>query len=485
MTEVDLGVIGLAVMGQNLVLNMADHELRVAVYNRTEATTRAFASGSAAARVAEGAIVPTFELPALIATLSRPRKVLLMVKAGAVVDAVIDQISPLLEPGDIIVDGGNSNYADTDRRVTVLAEKGLLFVGSGVSGGEEGARNGPSIMPGGAAGARDHVMPIMEAIAARASDGAPTTAWLGPGGSGHFVKMVHNGIEYGDMQVLAEAYALLGAMGYGNAAMADIFKGWGEGVLDSYLVDITADILATVDEGGTAVIDQILDAAGQKGSGRWTVTTALEIGQPLSLIAEAVMARQISAAVDLRAEGAGVLSGPTASIGADQLTPQELEQAIYGSKIISYAQGFALLDAASKDFDWGLDQGTVAAIWRAGSIVRARFLEDITSAYRDGPAPSNLLFAPFFAAAMTEANQAMRKVVAAGTSAGVALPAHSSALAYYDAIRSRRLPANLIQAQRDYFGAHTYERVDKPRGEHFHTNWTGTGGTTTSTSYNA
>ncbi|MEL7156946.1 MAG: decarboxylating NADP(+)-dependent phosphogluconate dehydrogenase, partial [Actinomycetota bacterium] len=483
----DIGLVGLAVMGQNLVLNMADHDLRVAVYNRTTATTTEFAEGVAAPYVADGRIVTAASLEELVAALARPRRIMLMVRAGAVVDTVIEQLAPLLDDGDVIIDGGNSFYPDTARRQQALEERGLLYVGTGVSGGEEGARNGPSIMPGGSPAARSLVEPVFEAIAAKADDGAPCTAWLGPGGSGHFVKMVHNGIEYGDMQVLAEAYSLLQARGLDNQAMAEVFDRWRHGVLRSYLVDITAEILATTDDDGHHVIDHILDAAGQKGSGRWTVTTALELGQPLTLIGEAVMARQLSSDVDIRQVASQRLVGPDGDgvIAADELSIDDIELAVYGSKIISYAQGLMLAAEASREFDWGLDLGVIASIWRAGCIIRARFLSDITEAYERRPDLPNLLLADFFADAMAVAHPALRRVVAAAIGAGVPVPAYASALTFYDGFRRSRLPANLIQAQRDYFGAHTYERVDRPRGEFFHTDWTGTGGPTTSTSYDA
>ncbi len=485
MSGADIGLIGLAVMGQNLVLNMADNGLRVAVYNRTASTTDEFVAGVAADHVAAGTIVATSELAELVAALERPRRVMLMVRAGSVVDAVIEQVAPLLEAGDLIIDGGNSFYPDTARRQEALEARGLLYVGTGVSGGEEGARNGPSIMPGGSSAARTLVEPVFEAIAARADDGAPCTAWLGPGGSGHFVKMVHNGIEYGDMQVLSEAYHVLSAMGYDNASMAEVFDRWRGGVLSSYLVDITAEILATTDDDGNAVIDQILDAAGQKGSGRWTVTTALELGQPLTLIGEAVMARQLSSDVEIRKTASGILGGPDQTIDPSLLSVEDIEGAVYGSKIISYAQGFMLLAEASKEFSWDLDLGVVASIWRAGCIIRARFLDDITKAYGRSPDLANLVLDDFFADALASAHPALRRVVGAAITAGVPVPAYSSALAFYDGFRSERLPANMVQAQRDYFGAHTYERVDRPRGEFFHTDWTGTGGPTTSTSYDA
>jgi 6-phosphogluconate dehydrogenase len=408
-----------------------------------------------------------------------------MVKAGDVVDAVLDQLVPLLEEGDLVVDGGNSLYTDTARRERALADAGILFVGAGVSGGEVGARTGPSIMPGGSPDAEPLIQPVFDAIAARTDDGAPCTTWLGPGGSGHFVKMVHNGIEYGDMQVLAEAYALLGAMGMDNDGMASVFERWRRGPLSSYLVDITADILATTDDEGAHVLDHILDAAGQKGTGRWTVVASLELGQPLTLIAEAVMARQVSAAVERRQTMASMLGGPDRRLGPDALTLADIEQAVHGAKIISYAQGFMLLAHASESFGWGLRLGDVAAIWRACCIIRAAFLDEVTAAYADDPDLDHLLLAPYFAGVIDDAQPAMRRVVSAAVGAGVPVPAVGSALSYLDGIRSRRLPANLIQAQRDYFGAHTYERVDRPRGEHFHTDWTSSGGSTTSSSYDA
>ncbi len=480
----DLGLIGLAVMGQNLVLNMADHGFSVAVHNRTAETTREFVEGPAADHAAAGRIVATGSLPDLVAAVARPRRIMLMVKAGSVVDAVIDELAPLLDAGDLIIDGGNSLYTDTERRTETLSGQRLHYVGAGVSGGEEGARHGPSIMPGGSPEVRDLIQPVFEAIAARADDGQPCTTWLGPGGSGHFVKMVHNGIEYGDMQVLAEAYSLLKARGLSNAEMASVFDRWRSGVLSSYLVDITAEILGTTDSTGAAVIDQILDAAGQKGTGRWTVVTSLELGQPLTLIGEAVMARQLSAAVDQRSRASTVLSGPDVGLD-DALSIDDIELAAYGSKIISYTQGFMLLSDASTEFGWDLDLGAVASIWRAGCIIRAGFLDDITRAHAATPGLENLLFAPFFGDAMARAHPAMRRVVAAAVGAGIPVPAYGSALAFYDGFRSERLPANLIQAQRDYFGAHTYERVDRPRGEFFHTDWTGSGGAATSNAYEA
>ncbi len=484
-TGADIGLIGLAVMGQNLVLNMADNGFRVAAYNRTTATTDEFAAGPAAEHVKNSQIIPTSSLEELVGALAAPRKVMLMVKAGSVVDYVIEDLVPLLDEGDIIIDGGNSLYSDTERRVTELAEKGLRYVGAGVSGGELGARFGPSIMPGGPTTAREFVEPIFQKISAKANDGQPCSAWLGTGGSGHFVKMVHNGIEYGDMQVLAEAYSLLKASGMDTDQMAAVFTDWKDSPMASYLVDITADILAKRDDDGTPVIDLILDAAGQKGTGRWTVVEGLEHGQPLSLVAEAVMARQVSSMVELRAEASTKLTGPSQTLDADTLSVEDIQLASFGAKVISYAQGFMLLREASKGYGWDLDLGTVAAIWRGGCIIRADFLDDITRAYRSDADLDNLLFDQFFTDAMSSSEQLMRRVIAAATTAGIPVPAIASALSFYDGMRSKRISANLVQAQRDYFGAHTYERVDKPRGEHFHTDWTGTGGKQTSTSYDA
>jgi 6-phosphogluconate dehydrogenase len=408
-----------------------------------------------------------------------------MVKAGAPVDAVLDDLIPLLDPGDVVIDGGNSHFEDTERRVVRLEGEGLLFVGAGISGGEEGARPGPSIMPGGSAGAWPIVGEILQAIAARAADGRPCSDWIGPGGSGHFVKMVHNGIEYGDMQLLAEVYDLMHrGLGMDHEAMASVFTGWNAGRLESYLVEITADILAH-QEDGVPTLETILDAAGQKGTGRWTVESGLGLGMPVTLIAEAVFARAISALYDERQQAAAVLGGATARIADNELTLTDLENALYASKVVSYAQGFMLLGAMSYERDWNVDLGSVAAIWRAGCIIRAAFLEDIRAAYAVDPDLETLLLAPVFADAITESQGGWRRAVRAAAGSGIPAPASSSALAFFDAVRSARLPANLIQAQRDYFGAHTYERVDRPRGKFFHTNWTGRGGDVSSSSYNA
>jgi 6-phosphogluconate dehydrogenase len=477
--KADIGMVGLAVMGQNLVMNMADHGFRVAVYNRTPAVTDAFVAGPAAGMD----VVAAATLPELVSLLAEPRKVMLMVKAGGPVDAVIDELVPLLAPGDIIVDGGNSLFTDTIRRFERLEAAGISFVGTGVSGGEEGARHGPSVMPGGDVRAWPHVAPILQAIAAKAPDGTPCCDWVGPGGAGHYVKMVHNGIEYGDMQVIAEAYGLMRAMGMTPAEMADTFAEWDAGVLDSFLIDITAQILRHQDTDGTPLVDRILDAAGQKGTGKWTVISSMELAQPVTLVAEAVFARVVSSLKEQRVAAAGVLKGPDSRpVGFDM---NDLRDALYASKIVSYAQGFMLLAAASAENDWKLDYGRIASLWREGCIIRARFLDDISSAFRSDPALSNLLLSPFFAGAIGAAQAGWRRVVSAAVTSGVPVPAYSSALAFFDGYRTSSLPANLIQAQRDFFGAHTYERTDRPRGEFFHTNWTGEGGSATAGTYQA
>ena len=473
----DVGLIGLAVMGQNLVLNLADHGYTVAVYNRTTSVTEEFVAGSAAGR----SVVGHADLESFVAGLERPRRIILLVKAGAAVDAVIGQLSPLLDQGDIVIDGGNSLHSDTARRHEQLAAMGIRYVGSGVSGGEEGARYGPSIMPGGDAEAWPHIQEMLQSIAAKADDGTPCCDWLGPGGSGHYVKMVHNGIEYGDMQVIAEAYSLLKASGMPHAEMSATFRAWGEGRLDSFLIDITAEILATPDEDGTPLVEKILDAAGQKGTGKWTVISSMELGQPVSLIAEAVYARIVSSFKELRTKVAARRDRPGA--GSLDIDLDDLADALYASKIVSYAQGFMLLQAASEENGWDLDLAKVASLWRAGCIIRAAFLDDVMQAFSGGA--EHLLLDDGFARQVADAEPGWRRVVSAAVAAGVPVPAYSSALAFYDAFGSETVAANLIQAQRDYFGAHTYERVDRPRGEYFHTDWTGSGGPTTSTTYEA
>ncbi len=461
-----VGLIGLGVMGRNLALNLAEHGYPVVVYNRRSEVTREFLAGEASGFPIEAA----YDLEELVGRLDRPRRILLMITAGKPVDQVLDQLTPLLDPGDIVIDGGNSLYTDTARRCEEMEAKGLLYVGAGISGGEEGARHGPSIMPGGSEEAWPYLEEMLKAIAAKAPDGTPCCEWLGPGGAGHYTKMVHNGIEYGDMQVIAEAYHLMKAAGMSHSEMADTFRRWGDGVLDSFLIDITADILGAVEADGTPLVTRILDAAGQKGTGKWTVISSLDLGQPVTLISEAVYARIVSALKDLRVEASGVLTGPDS---VPQVDPDDVHDALYASKIVSYTQGFMLLGAASGEYGWGLDLGVVAGLWRAGCIIRARFLDDITAAFRRRPDLPALLFDGFFADAVSRAQTGWRRVVQTGAEAGIPLPAYSAALAFYDSFRSEWLPANLIQAQRDYFGAHTYERVDQPRGVFFHTDWTG------------
>jgi 6-phosphogluconate dehydrogenase len=478
----DVGLIGLAVMGQNLVLNMADHGYTVSVYNRTTSVMQAFVEG----RAADASVVGHETLEAFVASLARPRRVMLMVQAGRAVDAVLGSLVPLLEPGDIVIDGGNSHFDHTARRERELREQGILYLGTGVSGGEEGARFGPSIMPGGPREAWEQVKDVLQAVSAKV-DGEPCCEWMGEDGAGHFVKMVHNGIEYGDMQLIAEAYHLMhAALGMDASAMHETFTRWNEGVLDSYLIEITRDILGTYDDEGNLVLDTILDRAGQKGTGRWTVVEALEQGQPVTLMTEAVFARSLSAIKDERERAARVLPAPPAppAVDADAIV-RDLEQALYASKIVSYAQGYMLLRATARERGWSTDPGATARIWRGGCIIRSRFLADITAAYEADPELENLMQVPFFVAALSSADAAWRRVVAVAVAAGIPTPAMSSALAFYDGYRSARLPANLLQAQRDYFGAHTYERVDRPRGEHFHTDWIGSGGGVTSRTYEA
>ena len=480
--QLDIGLIGLAVMGQNLVLNMNDHGYRVGVYNRTTSVMQEFIAGPA-----RGTEVRGFEqLEELVANLERPRRVMLMVKAGNAVDRVIEQLLPLLEPGDIVIDGGNSNYRDSVRRTGELEARGLHFVGTGVSGGEEGARTGPSIMPGGSRDAWPHVQAILQGIAAHV-DGVPCCDWVGEGGAGHFVKMVHNGIEYGDMQLICEAYHLMhGALGMSAGEIGAVFERWRSGKLDSYLIDITADVFTVLDDDGEPLVEKILDVAGQKGTGKWTVVNALELGIPLTLIGEAVFARFLSSLKDERLAAARVLQGPTSGPELDRdRVVADLEQALYASKIGSYAQGYMLMKAAAEEEGWTLNYGGIAQMWRGGCIIRSRFLTDIKAAYDGNPELQNLLLDDFFKGEIEAAQGAWRRTVAAAVTAGIPTPAMSAALAFYDGYRLERLPANLLQAQRDYFGAHTYERVDRERGEFFHTNWTGRGGEVSSRSYNA
>ena len=478
----DIGLIGLAVMGQNLVLNMNDHGYRVAVFNRTVSKVDDFLANEARGT----RIVGTHSIPELVAALEKPRRVMLMVKAGDTVDHMIDALVPHLEPGDILIDGGNSHFPDTTRRTAALAEKGLLFIGTGVSGGEEGARHGPSIMPGGNPAAWPHVKPIFQAIAAKA-DGIPCCDWVGENGAGHFVKMVHNGIEYGDMQLICEAYQLLrDGLHLSAADLHSVFGRWNEGELDSYLIEITRDIFAKKDDDGLPIVDKILDAAGQKGTGKWTGISSLDLGVPVTLIGEAVFARCLSAMKDERTAAARVLNGPAAPPPADRASfIEDVRRALYCSKMISYAQGYMLMREAAKDYGWNLNFGGIALMWRGGCIIRSRFLGKIKEAFDKNPQLTNLLLDDFFSQTLNLYQVAWRRAMMHAIESGVPAPAFSTALAFFDGFRTERLPANLLQAQRDYFGAHTYERVDKPRGQFFHTNWTGHGGTTSASTYTA
>ncbi|MFP4172813.1 MAG: decarboxylating NADP(+)-dependent phosphogluconate dehydrogenase [Candidatus Hydrogenedentota bacterium] len=479
--EMDIGLVGLAVMGENLVLNMESKGFGVAVFNRTVSKVDDFVNGRAKGKN----IVGCHSVEELCNNLKRPRKIMIMVKAGKPVDAFIEQILPYLEAGDILIDGGNSHFPDTIRRTEYLEEKGLRFIGTGVSGGEEGALKGPSIMPGGSPEAWEHVKPIFQGIAARTSDGEPCCDWVGEGGAGHFVKMVHNGIEYGDMQLICEVYQL---MKYGldmsNEEMRQVFDEWNQGELDSYLIEITRDILGYKDEDGNYVVDLILDTAGQKGTGKWTGIEALNLGQPLTLIGEAVFARCLSALKEERVAASKVLEGRVTAFDGDKKAfIDDMRQALYASKIVSYAQGYQLMREAAKEYGWHLNYGGIALMWRGGCIIRSVFLGKIRDAFEKNPDLTNLLLDPFFKDAVVNGQTAWRRVVAQAANMGVPVPAMSSALAYFDGYRTERLPANLLQAQRDYFGAHTYERVDKPRGEFFHTNWTGRGGSTSASTY--
>jgi 6-phosphogluconate dehydrogenase len=480
----DIGLIGLAVMGQNLVLNMNDHGYKVAVFNRTVSKVDDFIANEAQGTQ----VVGTHSMAELAAVLKRPRRVMLMVKAGATVDDMMRQLIPHLEPGDIIIDGGNSHFPDTDRRTREMAAKGLLFIGTGVSGGEEGARNGPSIMPGGSPEAWPHVKAIFQAIAAKVADGSPCCDWVGENGAGHYVKMVHNGIEYGDMQLICEAYQLLkDGLGLTSDELHDVFADWNRGELDSYLIDITEQIFAKKDDDGEAIVEKILDTAGQKGTGKWTAISALDTGTPVTLIGEAVFSRCLSAIKDERVRASAILPGPAAAVKpADRAAfIEDVRRALYCSKMISYAQGYMLLREAAKEFKWNLNFGGIALMWRGGCIIRSRFLGKIKDAFDKNPALSSLLMDEFFSSTLIAYQESWRRAVVAGIQMGVPTPAFSTALGFYDGYRSARLPANLLQAQRDFFGAHTYERVDKPRGEFFHTNWTGHGGRVVSGTYNA
>jgi len=481
MNKADIGLIGLAVMGENLVLNMERHGFTVAVFNRTVEKVDKFLAGRAKGKN----IIGTHSIPEFIASLKTPRKIMLMVKAGQPVDDFIELLIPHLEKGDIIIDGGNSHFPDTIRRTKYLEEKGFLYIGTGVSGGEEGALNGPSIMPGGSPSAWPHVKPIFQAIAAKVEDGTPCCDWVGENGAGHFVKMVHNGIEYGDMQLICEAYQIMkDLLSLSYPEMHQVFADWNEGDLKSYLIEITRDILAYKDEDGQPLVEKILDTAGQKGTGKWTVIASLDAGAPLTMIGEAVYARMLSAMKDERVAASKVLKGPQPEFKGDKKQfIADLGQALYAAKIVSYAQGYVLMRMAAKDFGWNLNYGGIALMWRGGCIIRSVFLGKIKEAFDKNPGLSNLLLDPFFKEKIESSQNAWRRVVATAITNGIWVPALASALNYFDGFRNGRLPANLLQAQRDYFGAHTYERVDRPRGEFFHTNWTGRGGETSSTTY--
>ena len=484
MNKSNIGLIGLAVMGENLVLNMENHGFSVAVFNRTTSKVENFINGRAKGKNIKGC----FSIEELVDNLESPRKVMLLVKAGRPVDEFIDLLIPHLEKGDIIIDGGNSHFPDTIRRTEYVESKGLLYIGTGVSGGEEGALLGPSIMPGGSPDAWSAVKPIFQAIAAKVSDGSPCCEWVGNNGAGHFVKMVHNGIEYGDMQMISEAYSIMkNLLGMTPAEMQPVFAEWNKGELDSYLIEITRDILGKKDDDtGKAMVDVILDTAGQKGTGKWTSQAALDLGCPAPTVSEAVFARAMSAIKEERVEASKKLKGPEVKSSVDKKEFIEMvRKALYASKICSYAQGYQLMKLAAEEHKWDLKYGEIALMWRGGCIIRAQFLGKIKGAFDKNPKLQNLLLDDYFKSVIEKNQNAWRKVVATAIENGIPVPAFSSALAYYDGYRSERLPANLLQAQRDYFGAHTYERVDKPRGEFFHTNWTGRGGTTASSTYNA
>ena len=486
--QADIALIGLAVMGQNLILNMDDHGFTVVAYNRSTEKVDQFLANEAKGTKVIGA----HSIAEMVAKLKKPRRVMMLVKAGKPVDEFIEQLIPHLEAGDIIIDGGNSLFDDTNRRQKYVESKGLLYIGTGVSGGEEGARNGPSIMPGGSPAAWPHVKDIFQAVSAKVEGNMPCCEWVGEMGAGHYVKMVHNGIEYGDMQLICEAYNLM-KTGLGMSAdeMHEVFAEWNKGDLDSYLIEISRDILAKKDEDGLPLVDKILDTAGQKGTGKWTVINSQDLGIPITLMAEAVYSRCVSALKDERVQASAVLQGPNpalADIAADPAKKaafiEDIRRALYASKIVSYAQGYMLMRAAAKEYGWNLNYGGIALMWRGGCIIRSRFLGKIKDAFDKNPALSNLLLDDYFTGEIQKAQSGWRNVVATAALKGIPAPAFSTALAFFDQYRNAVLPANLLQAQRDYFGAHTYERLDQPRGKFFHTNWTGKGGTTASSTYN-
>lgn len=481
MKKADIGLVGLAVMGENLVLNMESRGFTVAVYNRTVAKVDSFVNGRGKGKN----IVGTHTIEEFVASLASPRKIMMMVKAGQAVDDFINLFIPHLSKGDILIDGGNSHFPDTIRRTKYCEEKGLLYIGTGVSGGEEGALTGPSIMPGGSPAAWPFVKPIFQAIAAKVKDGTPCCDWVGENGAGHFVKMVHNGIEYGDMQLTCEAYQIMkDLLGMSADEMHQVFKEWNSSELESYLVEITRDILAHKDDDGKPLVDKILDTAGQKGTGKWTVIASLDSAAPLTLIGEAVYARCLSAMKEERVTASKVLSGPKPKFEGDKKQfIEDIKKALYASKMVSYAQGYVLMRLAAKEYGWNLNNGGIALMWRGGCIIRSIFLGKIKEAFDKNPNLTNLLLDPFFKEKIEASQNSWRKVVSTAVLNGIWVPAMSTALNYFDGFRNARLPANLLQAQRDYFGAHTYERVDKPRGQFFHTNWTGRGGTTSASTY--
>ena len=483
MKRSDIGLIGLAVMGENLVMNMESHGFTVSVYNRTTQKVTDFINGRAKGKN----IVGTYSLAELVSTLKKPRRVMLMIKAGKPVDDMIEQLIPLLEKGDIIIDGGNSHFPDTARRTAYAESKGLLYVGTGVSGGEEGALKGPSMMPGGSKDAWKHVKPLFTSICAHVEDGSPCCDWVGEGGAGHFVKMVHNGIEYGDMQIICESFMLMkDLLGMTCGEMHKVFAKWNKGELQSYLIQITADILAYKDKDGEPIIDHILDTAGQKGTGKWTAAAALDSGVPLTLISEAVFARCLSAMKDERVAASRVFGGknvPALTKSQREQAIEDIRCALLASKIVSYAQGYTLMRAAATEYGWDLNYGGIALMWRGGCIIRSSFLGKIKEAYDRSPDLPNLLLDEYFTDKMRSLVDGWRRTVALAVSSGIPAPAFAAALSWFDGWRCDRLPQNLLQAQRDYFGAHTYERTDSPRGEFFHTNWTGEGGDTVSGEY--
>jgi 6-phosphogluconate dehydrogenase len=482
-TLADIGMVGLAVMGENLVLNMESKGFTVAVFNRSTDKVDHFINGRGKGKN----IIGTYSVGELVKSLKPPRKVMLMVKAGSAVDDFIELLLPHLEPGDMIIDGGNTLFADTDRRTRYVESKGLFYIGTGVSGGEEGALKGPSIMPGGSKEAWPYIKPVFQAIAARVEDGTPCCDWVGENGAGHFVKMVHNGIEYGDMQLICEAYQVMkDILGMSAGEMHEVFAEWNRGDLESYLIEITGDILNFKDDDGQPLVDKILDTAGQKGTGKWTAISALDLGVPLTLIGEAVFARIISSQKEERVMASKMLNKkPAVFKGDKQQFIRDIGNALFASKVVSYAQGYLLMKAAAKEYGWKLNYGGIALMWRGGCIIRSVFLGKIKEAYDRNPELSNLLLDPFFTQKVSDAEEGWRRVVSTAIQHGIPVPAFAAAMTYFDGYRSERLPANLLQAQRDYFGAHTYERIDKPRGEFFHTNWTGHGGDVTSRAYQA